>query len=159
MRVYEGTPRERWQEVLRVLGALADRESLRELLLLELDEGLVLQALTLDPVRSRSEWAALHKRTLTFDDDEIARLMEEGRSQRAAEDEAAAGRRRRRRRGARLTTTSTPCASSARTSTSSAPATSSSSSRPAASWSDSCSHTARRWGTASPSSRAKRSSQ
>ena len=47
MRIYEGSPRQQWEEVLRSIGAFADREALKELLLLELESGFVLQGLGL----------------------------------------------------------------------------------------------------------------
>ena len=47
MRIYDGSPRQQWEEVLRSIGAFADREALKELLLLELETGFVLQGLGL----------------------------------------------------------------------------------------------------------------
>ena len=45
MRIYEGSPRQDWEEVLRAIGSFADRERLKELLFLELDAGFLLQGL------------------------------------------------------------------------------------------------------------------
>ena len=45
MRIYEGTPRQNWEEVLRSVGAWADAEKLKDLLLLELDGGFLVQGL------------------------------------------------------------------------------------------------------------------
>ena len=47
MRIYDGSPRQDWEEVLRAIGAFADREKLKELLFLELEEGFLLQGLGL----------------------------------------------------------------------------------------------------------------
>ena len=45
MRIYEGTPRQNWEEVLRSIGAWADAERLKDLLLLELEGGFLVQGL------------------------------------------------------------------------------------------------------------------
>ena len=45
MRIYDGSPRQDWEEVLRSIGAFADAERVKELLLLELDGGFLLQGL------------------------------------------------------------------------------------------------------------------
>ena len=39
MRIYDGSPRQDWEEVLRSIGAFADSERLKEILLLELEGG------------------------------------------------------------------------------------------------------------------------
>jgi hypothetical protein len=77
MRIYEGSPRQDWEEVLRSIGAFADRERLKELLLLELDAGFILQGLALphDGAWSESE-GALTKTTHELPDDEIGKLID-----------------------------------------------------------------------------------
>ena len=45
MRIYDGSPRQDWEEVLRSIGAWADRELLKELLFLELDGGFLVQGI------------------------------------------------------------------------------------------------------------------
>ena len=90
MRIYEGSPRQDWEEVLRSIGAYADRERLKELLLLELDGGFLLQGLTLPPQGVASEgFGALAKRTHELTDEQIAELMEEAAQHRgsAADDQ------------------------------------------------------------------------
>jgi len=42
MRIYDGSPRQDWEEVLRSIGAFADEERLKELLFLELEGGFLL---------------------------------------------------------------------------------------------------------------------
>jgi len=37
MRIYDGSPRQDWEEVLRSIGAFADQEHLKDLLVLELE--------------------------------------------------------------------------------------------------------------------------
>ena len=77
MRIYEGSPRQDWEEVLRSIGAFADRERLKELLLMELDAGFILQGLALP---ASSAWAEseglLTKTTHELPDDEIGQLMD-----------------------------------------------------------------------------------
>jgi hypothetical protein len=77
MRIYEGSPRQGWEEVFRSIGAYVDRERLKELLLLELDAGFILQGMALPPAGARTESeGTLTKVTRELPDDEIAELME-----------------------------------------------------------------------------------
>jgi hypothetical protein len=91
MRIYEGSPRQDWEEVLRCIGAFADRAGLRDLLLLELQDGFLLQGLALASASSWSEAAALHKETHELDDERIAELMDERAAQRAGGADASLG--------------------------------------------------------------------
>ena len=78
MRIYEGSPRQDWEEVLRSIGAFADREQLKELLFLELDGGFLLQGLTLPPGGASSDsYGTLTKRTYELTDEQVAQLIEE----------------------------------------------------------------------------------
>jgi hypothetical protein len=89
MRIYEGSPRQDWEEVLRAIGAFADREQLKELLLLELDEGFLLQGLALPPQGMDSDtFGSLTKRTYELLDDQIAQLMDEAEAHRGTADGA-----------------------------------------------------------------------
>lgn len=77
MRIYEGSPRQDWEEVLRSIGAFADRERLKELLLLELDTGFILQGLHLPAASAWTESeGSLIKTTHELPDDEIGQLMD-----------------------------------------------------------------------------------
>lgn len=83
MRIYEGSPRQDWEEVLRSIGAFADREQLKELLFLELDEGFLLQGLALPPQGLDADsFGSLAKRTYELLDDQIAQLMDEAEAHR-----------------------------------------------------------------------------
>jgi hypothetical protein len=85
MRIYEGSPRQDWEEVLRAIGAFADREQLKELLLLELDEGFLLQGLALPPSGLDTDsFGSLAKRTYELLDDQIAQLMDEAEAHRGS---------------------------------------------------------------------------
>lgn len=84
MRIYEGSPRQDWEEVLRSIGAFADRERMKELLLLELDAGFILQGMGLPPASARTESeGSLAKITRELPDDEVAELMEVAASKRS----------------------------------------------------------------------------
>lgn len=98
MRIYEGSPRQDFEEVLRSIGAFLDRRGMREVLLDEAPDGFIVQGLV-SSGESGGAWSdsmgALTKETLTFLDDDIARFMEEAHARRNAGDEAtwgAAGR-------------------------------------------------------------------
>ncbi len=85
MRIYEGSPRQGWEEVLRSIGAYADRERIKELLLLELDAGFILQGMTLPPAGARTESeGSLTKVTRELPDDEVAELMEAATAKRGS---------------------------------------------------------------------------
>lgn len=88
MRVYEGAPRQNYQEVLRSLGALLDQRGVREILLTEVAEGFVVQGLA--PVAAdTSAWSEsgprVEKETFTFFDEDIARFMDEALARRNSE--------------------------------------------------------------------------
>lgn len=83
MRIYEGSPRQQWEEVLRSIGAFADREHLKELLLLELEVGFVLQGLGLQAGGADSDsFGSAVKRTYELTDDQVAELMDVSVAQR-----------------------------------------------------------------------------
>lgn len=88
MRIYEGSPRQDWEEVLRAIGAFADREHLKELLLLELEDGFLLQGLALPAGGADSDsYGALAKRTYELLDDQVAQLMDEAAAKRGSADD------------------------------------------------------------------------
>ncbi len=85
MRIYEGSPRQNYEEVLRSIGAFLDQRGMREIVLLEAPDGFVLQALVLDGGRSGAWSESIGhqtKETFTFLDEDIARFMEEGHARR-----------------------------------------------------------------------------
>jgi len=88
MRIYEGSPRQGWEEVLRGIGAFADEERLKELLLLELEEGFLLQGLGMAGGGADSDsFGALAKRTYELTDDQVAGLMDTAAAKRGSSDE------------------------------------------------------------------------
>jgi hypothetical protein len=85
MRIYEGSPRQDYEEVLRSIGAFIDQRGMREILLLEAPDGFIIQGIIGQPV-DVSAWsdpaARIDKETYTFLDDDIARFMEEALARR-----------------------------------------------------------------------------
>ena len=77
MRIYEGSPRQQWEEVLRSIGAFADREQLKELLLVELEVGFILQGIGLQAGGADSDsFGSAVKRTYELTDDQVGELMD-----------------------------------------------------------------------------------
>jgi len=80
LRIYDGSPRQDFEEVFRAIGAVLDERGYREVLITEVPDGFIVQGLRLESVEGNS-WAEavghLSKETLTFFDDEIARYMDE----------------------------------------------------------------------------------
>ena len=83
MRIYDGSPRQDWEEVLRSVGAFADAERVKELLLLELDGGFLLQGLGVAGGGADSDtYGSLAKKTYELTDDQVAELMDANASRR-----------------------------------------------------------------------------
>ena len=83
MRIYEGSPRQDWEEVLRSIGAYADHQQLKELLFVELEPGFILQGLTQASVGRTDEGGGhLVKKTFEIEDNEAAKLMDDAVEQR-----------------------------------------------------------------------------
>ena len=83
MRIYEGSPRQDFEEVFRSIGAFLDSRGMRDILLLEVPDGFIVQGLVAGGASS-SAWSesvgSLSKETLSFLDEDIAKFMEEARS-------------------------------------------------------------------------------
>jgi hypothetical protein len=79
MRIYDGSPRQDFGEVFRAIGAHLDSIGMREILVLETDDGFLIQGMSIH--QSSGQWAdstaQLAKETLLIGDEEIARLMDE----------------------------------------------------------------------------------
>lgn len=91
MRIYEGTPRQDWEEVLRSVGQFVDTEGLKEILFLEREEGFILQGLKFRGGGAASETlGSLAKTTYDLNDERIAELMEVGHADRGEGAEAPA---------------------------------------------------------------------
>ncbi len=89
MRIYDGTPRQDFEEVFRSIGAFLDQRGMKDVLLLEAPDGFIVQGLVITAATSGT-WSdtigTQTKETLTFLDDDIARFMEEAGSRRGSPD-------------------------------------------------------------------------
>lgn len=88
MRIYEGSPRQDFEEVLRSIGAFLDERGFRQILLTEAPDGFIVQGLVshADADKAWSELAGqVVKETLTFLDEDIGRFMEEAQARRDRE--------------------------------------------------------------------------
>ena len=93
MRIYESSPRQDWEEVLRSVGAYLDERGLRNLVFLETDTGFIIQG-TVVQDSSSSGWGealgTMSRITLTLPDDEVAGFMDEAVAKRGAGGEGSA---------------------------------------------------------------------
>ena len=91
MRIYDGSPRQDFEEVFRSIGAFLDTRGTRDILLLEVPDGFIVQGLVAAGAAG-GVWSdsvgTMSKETLTFVDDDIARFMEEAAARRGADDGA-----------------------------------------------------------------------
>jgi hypothetical protein len=98
VRIYEGSPRQDFEEVFRSIGAFLDQRRMKEVLLAEAPDGFIVQGLVTSEV-DEGAWSETMgtqtKETLTFLDDDIARFMDEAMARRnqpsSADDWAKAG--------------------------------------------------------------------
>jgi hypothetical protein len=85
MRIYEGSPRQDFEEVFRSIGAFLDQRVMKDVLLVEAPDGFIVQGLVTSG-SGGGAWSesigSQTKETLTFLDDDIARFMEEAASRR-----------------------------------------------------------------------------
>src|SRR5450759_1755776 len=85
MRIYDGSPRQNYEEVLRSIGAFLDQRGMREIMVVEAPDGFVVQGMVVETASSGT-WSehlgSQTKETFTFLDDDIARFMEEGHARR-----------------------------------------------------------------------------
>ena len=87
MRIYEGSPRQDFEEVFRSIGAFLDSRGMRDILLLEVPDGFIVQGMV-PAGSSTSAWSdtvgSLSKETLSFLDEDIAKFMEEAAKRRGS---------------------------------------------------------------------------
>jgi hypothetical protein len=85
MRIYDGSPRQNYEEVLRSIGAFLDQRGMREIMVVEAPDGFIVLGLIVDTAATGA-WSEHMgqqvKETFTFLDDDIARFMEEGHARR-----------------------------------------------------------------------------
>ena len=85
MRVYEGSPRQDYEEVMRSIGAMLDQRGMREIALLETGDGFIVQGLAPHAGEGRP-WTdpevRIERELLTFVEDDIARFMDDALARR-----------------------------------------------------------------------------
>ena len=85
MRIYEGSPRQDFEEVFRSIGAFLDQRGMKDVLLVEAPDGFIVQGIVVAGTAGGT-WSesigTQSKETLTFLDDDIARFMEEAATRR-----------------------------------------------------------------------------
>jgi hypothetical protein len=93
MRIYEGSPRQDFEEVFRSIGAFLDQRGMKDILLVEAPDGFIVQGLVTSG-QGGGAWSesvgTQVKETLTFLDDDIARFMEEAATRRGLGESAQA---------------------------------------------------------------------
>jgi hypothetical protein len=86
MRIYEGSPRQDFEEVFRSIGAFLDQRGMKDVLLVEAPDGFIVQGLVISGASGAGTWSESMgtqvKETLTFLDDDIARFMDEAAARR-----------------------------------------------------------------------------
>jgi hypothetical protein len=90
MRIYEGSPRQDFEEVFRSIGAFIDQRGMREVLLAEAPDGFIVQGLVPSDAAQGTysdSFGSIVKETLTFLDDDISRFMEEAIARRGKGDQ------------------------------------------------------------------------
>jgi hypothetical protein len=91
MRIYDGSPRQDFEEVLRSIGASLDQRGAKDVLVLEVPDGFIVQAVVHSGSPSGAWSESLgqeEKETMTFTDDEIAKAMDDAIARRGHEAEA-----------------------------------------------------------------------
>ncbi len=94
MRIYDGSPRQDFEEVFRSIGAFLDSRGMRDILVVEVPDGFVVQGLVAAGQTASSAWSetvgSITKETLSFFDDDIAKFMEEAAARRGGTQPGAA---------------------------------------------------------------------
>ena len=85
MRIYEGSPRQDWEEVLRSVGAYLDDRGMRGLVFLETDTGFIIQG-TVVSTEAGSGWGEslgkMTRITVTLQDEDVATFMDDNLAKR-----------------------------------------------------------------------------
>ncbi len=91
MRIYEGSPRQDFEEVFRSIGAFLDTRAMRDILILEVPDGFIVQGLVAAGASS-SAWSdtmgTVSNETLSFLDEDVAKFMEEAAKRRGVAEDA-----------------------------------------------------------------------
>ncbi len=77
MRIYEGSPRQDFEEVLRSIGAYLDDRGMREIVVAETENSFIVQGLVIEASTGAGEtMGQAHKETLTLADDDVGEFMD-----------------------------------------------------------------------------------
>jgi hypothetical protein len=91
MRIYEGSPRQDWEEVLRSVGAYLDDRGMRGVVFLETDTGFIVQGTAVEGSSGTGEsMGSATRETLTLHDDDVSRFMDEAVARRGKADDDSA---------------------------------------------------------------------
>lgn len=85
MRIYEGSPRQDWEEVLRSVGAYLDDRGMRGMVFVETDTGFIIQGTAVQGSAGSVHSEAIGKavrETLMLDDDDVGKFMDEALARR-----------------------------------------------------------------------------
>lgn len=83
MRIYEGSPRQDWEEVLRCVGAYLDDKGMRGVVFLETDKGFIIQGTTVTGTTGSGESMGRSDReTLNLDDEDVGGFLDDAMARR-----------------------------------------------------------------------------
>ena len=78
MRIYEGSPRQDWEDVLRSVGAYLDDRGMRGMVFVETDTGFIIQGTAIHGSTGSGEsMGQALRETLNLQDDDVGRFMDE----------------------------------------------------------------------------------
>ena len=90
MRIYEGSPRQDWEEVLRSVGAYLDNRGMRGMVFIETDTGFIIQGTSVEGSTGTGEsMGQANRETLTLHDDDVSRFMDEAVARRGKKEDPA----------------------------------------------------------------------
>ncbi len=88
MRIYEGSPRQDWEEVLRSVGAYLDDRGMRGIVFLETDTGFIIQGTAVSGTPG-STWGEsigqATRETVTLGDEDVGKFMDDALARRGKE--------------------------------------------------------------------------
>jgi hypothetical protein len=89
MRIYEGSPRQDWEEILRAVGAYLDDRGMRGMVFVETDDGFIIQGTSASNLAG-STWGEsmgkTNRETLILSDDDVAKFLDDALARRGAGD-------------------------------------------------------------------------
>ena len=88
MRIYEGSPRQDWEEVLRSMGAYLDDRGMRGIVFLESDAGFILQGTAVSGTPGSSWGESIGqatRETISLQDEDVGEFMDQALARRGQE--------------------------------------------------------------------------